>query len=144
MSILGYILMVLGAKVSAEWELLTKFLSTTDFLLPPTQASRLCLFPALLLTPPCRPFSLAPEEAVCGRRRRWAALSRKARVVGWRCGARAPASRGLGERLDGRERVGESRLVKSGGCADVALGGYCRRAVKSMEITTTVPLRACA
>ena len=62
------------------------------------------------LTPARRRFSLAPQEAVCGRRRRGAALTRKARVVGWRCGARAPAGRGHGERLDG-----ESGFVKSGG-----------------------------
>ena len=62
------------------------------------------------LTPARRRFSLAPQEAVCGRRRRGAALRRKARVVGWRCGARAPAGRGHGERLDG-----ESGFVKSGG-----------------------------
>ena len=43
-------------------------------------------------------------------------ISRKAPVVGWRCGARARARRGHGERLDARERGGaESRLVRSGG-----------------------------
>ena len=48
--------------------------ATADFLLMPPQASRLSLFPTSLLTLASRRFSLAPEGAVCGCRRRGGGL----------------------------------------------------------------------